>query len=80
MYYLYRILEVKDISANHVYTGLKELTEFGVRVPSDIPQRLRDTANRKGWFDTSDSNAVKTTISGDNYVEHDLPKRADAQE
>lgn len=82
VYYLYRILEIENVSVNHVYTGLKELTEVGVRVPNDIPQRLRDTSTRKGWLDTSDANALKTTVSGDNFVEHDLPKMkdADAQE
>jgi hypothetical protein len=74
VYYLYRTLEIKGISVNHVYTSLKELTDQGVRVPPDIPNVLRKISNRKGWLDTSNADDLKTTVQGDNFVEHDLPK------
>jgi hypothetical protein len=74
IYYLYRVLEIDKVTVNHVYTGLKELTELGVRVPNDIPQILRNISGRKGWVDTSDTDSLKTTIPGDNFIEHDLPK------
>jgi len=64
VYYLHRIVEINSVSVNHVYTGLKALVELGVRVPGDIPQRLRDIATRKGWLDTSDADALKTTVGG----------------
>jgi hypothetical protein len=73
LYYLSRILELENISINHIYTGLKDLTEFGVRVPGDIAQVMRTTASKKGWLDTSDANSLKMAVSGDNFVEHDLP-------
>jgi hypothetical protein len=77
VYYLQHELEVKNISANHVYTALKELTELGVRVPN-IPSGVRNISNRKGWLDTSDLNNLRMTVPGDNFIEHDLPRNAGA--
>jgi hypothetical protein len=77
VYYLQHELDVKNISANHVYTGLKELTELGVRVPN-IPSGVRNISNRKGWLDTSDLNNLRMTVPGDNFIEHDLPRTAGA--
>lgn len=73
LYYLFRTIELQNITLNHMYTGMKDLTELGVRVPGDIGGVLRNTANRKGWLDSSDADSLKTTVSGDNFVEHDLP-------
>lgn len=70
LYYLYHVLEIQNVTANHIYTGLKEVDE---RVPKDIAQALRNISNRKGWVDSSDSDLLKTTVPGDNFVEHDLP-------
>jgi hypothetical protein len=70
LYYLYRTLEMQNVTTNHIYTGLKEVEE---RVPKDIAQALRNISNREGWVDSSDSDSLKTTVSGDNFVEHDLP-------
>lgn len=75
LYYLYRTLEIESVSVNHVYTSLKELSSLGVRVPTDIAQVFRQIANRKGWVDSSDAKALKTTVGGDNFVEHDLPSK-----
>jgi hypothetical protein len=74
IYYLYRKIGVQNISVSHIYNGLKELTEFGVRVPPDIANTLRKIVTRKGWLDTSNLEATRTTTGGDNFVEHDLPK------
>lgn len=76
VYYLCRILEISDISPNHVYTGLKDV---GARVPPDIAQILRNTAQRKGWIDSSNAASLKTTTGGDNFVEYDLPKKENKQ-
>jgi hypothetical protein len=33
-------------------------------------------AGTSGWLDTSDSEDIKITSSGENLVEHDLPGKA----
>jgi hypothetical protein len=73
LYYLHRILEVEGITTNHVYTGLKDLSELGVRVPKDIAAVYRNTATRKGHVNSSNHEDLKMATPGDNYVEHDLP-------
>jgi hypothetical protein len=70
VYYLHRILELPKVTTNHVYTGLKDVEE---RVPSFLPQAIRNVANRKGWVDSSNSEGLRTTVAGDNFVEKDLP-------
>jgi hypothetical protein len=70
LYYLYRTLGIQNVTTNHIYTGLKEVEE---RVPKDIAQALRNISNREGWIDSSDSDSLRTTVPGDNFVEHDLP-------
>jgi hypothetical protein len=74
VYYLTKILGLSNVSVNHVYAALKDV---GKRVPSDIAQIARNTANRKGWLDSSDSNDLKVTTGGENYVEQDLPKQTE---
>jgi len=74
VYYLHRVLGTESVSVNHVYTSLKGLSDLGVRVPPDIPNILRKTSNRKGWLDSSDSDNLRTTVPGDNFVEQDLPR------
>ena len=68
VYYLEKILEVSEISADHVYTCFKNVS---YRIPKKLPQSIRDTASKKGWIDT---NAGKITVThhGENLVEYDL--------
>lgn len=73
LYYLHRVLEMDGVTIHHVFSGLKDV---GQRVPNDIAQTLRNIASRKGWVDSSDTSNLKTTVSGDNFVEHDLPNSA----
>lgn len=80
LYYLHRILEIEGITVNHVFTALKDLSSLGVRVPLDIAQVFRQIANRKGWADSADAKALKTTVGGDNFVEQDLPNKGGSQE
>ncbi len=44
--------------------------------PKDLRNSLQQTASSKGWLDTSDKDEVKLTVSGEDYVKHDLPKPA----
>lgn len=70
VYYLCRILEVEGVTAHHVYTCLKHI---GAATPNDLPQEMRNVANRKGYIDVSDPGDVKITNPGDNFVDHNLP-------
>jgi hypothetical protein len=71
IYYLTHVLGLSNVGIDHVYTALKDV---GEKVPNDIAQIARNTANRKGWLDTADTSNLKVTTGGENYVEHDLPK------
>lgn len=70
LFYLHRILETPKITCNHLFTALKEVE---MRVPQFLQQTLHNISNRKGWVDSSNTDDLKTTVSGDNFVEHDLP-------
>jgi hypothetical protein len=73
VYYLTRVLELSGVGANHIYTALKDV---GTPVPPDIGQTLRLTAARKGWIDSSKGDDLKLAVSGENFVEHELPRKA----
>ncbi|WGV23809.1 hypothetical protein [Halotia branconii] len=70
VYYLKRVLELDKITPNHVFTCFKDV---GLRTPKNMPQRIRETATRKGWVDTSERSNIKITNHGENLVDHDLP-------
>lgn len=71
LYYLQNMLEISPITPNHVFTCYRDVS---VKVPAALVQSLRDTANRRGWIDTSDTNNLKVTFPGINHLEHDLEK------
>jgi hypothetical protein len=71
-YYLVKSKEVSSVGANHIYTCYKEV---GQRVPGAFLQSLKDTARRQGWLDTSDLEDIRVTTIGENFVEHDLPRK-----
>lgn len=68
LYYLTKIAEEGNIGINHIYTCYKHLSQ---KVPN-IYQSLLDTKNRKGWIDTSNTDDLKVTIAGENYIEHEI--------
>jgi hypothetical protein len=72
LYYLTKMLELKNVGSNHLYTGWKEVER---PVPADIVHVARLTAHRKNWIDSSKSDDLKLTVSGENFVEHDLPAK-----
>jgi hypothetical protein len=45
----------------------------GWKRPSELRNALRLTASKKGWIDTADSEDIKITTSGEDFVRHDLP-------
>lgn len=72
IHYLQHSLGLTNLTRDHVYSCFKEI---GVKSPTEIDAALRMTAHRKGWIDTSNSADLKVTISGENFVEHDLPRK-----
>lgn len=72
VYYLQKIVGVSNISVNHVYTSIKELSDQGVRLPANIETTLSDIVRRKAWIESSDSNGWVVTVRGENFIEQDL--------
>lgn len=71
-YYLREVLEVEKVNAPGVLTFFKNLSW---PVPADLKNTLQQ-AGTAGWLDTSDSEDIKITSSGENLVEHELPGKA----
>lgn len=71
-YYLRDVLAVEKVTAQGVLTFFKHLSW---PVPADLKNTLQQ-AGSAGWLDTSDSEDIKITSSGENLVEHDLPTKA----
>ena len=72
IYYLQKTAAVEGITANHVYSCYKDV---GIKIPQALEQSLIDTAHHKGWIDTSSMDNLKVATPGENFVEHDLPKK-----
>lgn len=70
VYYLEEFLEVEAIEIGHL---LAAYDECGWKSPSDPENSVAVTASRKNWLDTSDRKAIKTTHSGRNAVQYDMP-------
>lgn len=73
LYYLKKILKIEGVGVNHIYTSLKDV---GERIPTDIAQIMRNTANRKGYIKSADCEDYRIETTGENFVEHDLPSKA----
>ena len=70
VYYLEEYLDVTAIGVGHV---LAAYDEVGVKSPAIPDNSLMVTASQKSWLDTSDMKAVKTTHSGRNTIQYDMP-------
>lgn len=68
--YLEEFLEIEAIEVGHI---LAAYDECGWKSASDPENSIAVTASRKNWLDTSDRKAVKTTHSGRNAVQYDMP-------
>lgn len=73
VYYLSHVLQLDAVTADAVFTCYREMSW---KLPGDFRNHLQTIASRKGWLDTSDTDAITMTASGINFVEHDLPKSA----
>lgn len=70
VYYLQKISKIEKIAIGHIYTCYKDLN---IKPPAKLRQSLADTASKKGWLDTQSMNAIKITLKGENFIEHELP-------
>ncbi|OMB95995.1 hypothetical protein [Mycobacterium colombiense] len=70
VYWLQKIAE-RDVTAGEVIAAFNFL---GWRPPANPPNALQVIATRKQWFDTKDMNNVEVMWTGENYLQHDLPK------
>lgn len=70
VYYLQEIVHESSITTNHIFSCYRHL---GLKIPS-FPQTLVDTKKAKGWIETSNSNDIKVTRAGINFLEHSLAK------
>jgi len=70
--YLITEIHENNVGVNHLYTCYKHL---GLKVPN-IKQSLVDTKKRKGWIDSSNSEDLKITVSGENFMDHEIEKKS----
>ena len=69
--YLEEFLEIGAIEVGHVLAGYDEVGERSPAIPDNS---LMVTASLKGWLDTSDMKAIRTTHGGRNAIQFDMPK------
>jgi hypothetical protein len=72
VYYLKRLKSLDGITPSHIFTCYQEVN---ARKPGAFYQSLLDTARVKGWINTRDTSDIRITTVGENFVEHDLPKK-----
>ncbi|MCE7067422.1 zinc ribbon domain-containing protein [Dyadobacter sp. CY326] len=64
VYYLQGVLEVKEITFDHVYSCYDIL---GLRISENLPQTIRNTASKTGWIETNNS-ILAVTVKGSNQI------------
>lgn len=70
--YLAKYLKIDNVLPGHVMACYNEI---GARKPQELIQLFRDIKSIKGWIEYgSEPGSIKLTISGENFVEHDLPR------
>lgn len=70
VWYLEQVLEVTEIGVGHVLAAYKECSW---REPSSPDNSLQVTASKHHWIDTSNMTQIRTTPSGRNLVQYDMP-------
>lgn len=71
VYYLSKLLEIKPITFDHIYTCYNSVKR---KTSKNFKQSIFDTASTKyGYLDTNDTDDIKIPLLGVNFVEHDLP-------
>lgn len=73
IYYLKKFLKIPNINFNHIYTCYKAVKR---KVPNNLKQSIYDASGpRYGYIDASKRDDLKIPTSGENVVEHDLPRK-----
>ncbi len=75
VYWLGQTAEITDVTTDMVFTCYRGVSW---KLPGDLRNSLAKTAHDKGWLDTKDSDDIKITPSGLNFVERDLPPKTKA--
>lgn len=73
VYYLNNYADVPMVLPGHIVSAYNELRYRKSTAPDAI---LRNIKGRKGWVD-GDKDGFAITVSGENFVEHDLPPTQD---
>jgi hypothetical protein len=72
LYYLQHRLKLKSITLDHIYTCYRETK---IRVPLNLENSLRITADQRGWITITKAGKMSLTAAGKSYVEKQLPKK-----
>jgi hypothetical protein len=75
LYYMVKNERANPVSQDHIYSCYKAM---GVRPPEAFSQSMFDTASKKGWIDSKSLSDIKLTIAGENFMDHDFPKKEPA--
>lgn len=70
--YLEETLQIEKIEVGQVLAGYEAVDERSPAIPDNS---LMVTASQKGWLDTSDMKAIRTTHGGINFLKFDMPKK-----
>ncbi len=71
IYYLEKILKKEKINVDDVYSCYKNVNR---KVPTALKQSLGDTSSSKYGYISTANNCFSIPITGENFVEHELPK------
>jgi hypothetical protein len=74
VFWLHEILGISPVNINHIGTIFR-MTD-GWREPADLPTAISVTASRKATLNVSDTQDIKLTPQGRNFVEYDLPPKS----
>ncbi|MGH7037752.1 MAG: hypothetical protein ACREE4_02335 [Stellaceae bacterium] len=71
VYYMQHIMGLDKIGPDHIMTAFKEA---GKPIPVDVKQTIRNVRKSKIWLNYSDTEDIRTTTQGENFVEHEMGK------
>jgi hypothetical protein len=70
-YWLAHVAEVGAVTADQIFSCYRDVTW---KLPGDLRNSLQKTAYMKGWLDTKDTDDIKVTPQGINFVDLELPR------